>query len=472
MNRNKELAKNTIIIALGKICTQFVTFLLLPVYTRFLTTDEYGTIDLVITCTNLISPILSLQLERSVFRFLVDTRHDEDLQKEIISTAFGAIIPSILLTLAILPIIGTIFNIQYWIYILFIIITSILANIALQIPRGLGKNIHFSIGSALVGISNALIGILSVTILGWGIRGVLFANIISHIIGIIYIFFSLSLAKKVKLSRRNKTTLKKLLRFSLPMIPSDICYWIINASDRLLIFLFLGNSMNGIYATATKFPALIITAYNVFNMSWMETVSAHAKDDDASEYLSKVFNEIVKLSGSLCLVANAIIAIVFNIIVGESFANSYQYIAILIFGSFFNIVVGALSALYFGYKKTTEIAKTNALAAILNILINFALIHVIGVWAAVISTVVAYIVVAVYRLINIQKAVTLRPKILDFFIISLAFIPNMLLYQNSNIWAKIANLAFSCIFALIYNRHFLISISAKTIKKLKKGTSE
>lgn len=469
MNRNKELVKNTFIIALGKICTQFVTFLLLPIYTRFLTTDEYGTIDLVITCTNLISPILSLQLERSVFRFLVNARQNKDIQKKIISTSFGAIIPSILLVLIIVPIIGTFFNIQYWEYILLIIITSIIANISLQIPRGLGKNTHFSIGSALIGISNALISILSVTILGWGIEGVLLANIISHIIGIIYLFFSLNVAKRIQISRRDKATLKELLKFSLPMIPSDICYWIINASDRLLIFLFLGNSMNGIYAAATKFPAIIITAYNVFNMSWMETVSAHSEDKDAPVYLSKVFNEIVKLSGSLCIAVNSIIAILFNSIVGESFADSYQYVAILVFGSFFNIIIGALSALYFGYKKTSEIAKTNALAAIINIILNFAFIHIIGIWAAVISTVIAYIVVTIYRLINIQKVVALKPEITNFIIISIAFGFNILLYQNSNILAKVANLVLSCIFVLIYNRNLILSISVKMNKRLKKG---
>ena len=47
MNRKKELLKNTMIITIGKVCTQLITFFLLPLYTNFLTTLEYGKIDLI-----------------------------------------------------------------------------------------------------------------------------------------------------------------------------------------------------------------------------------------------------------------------------------------------------------------------------------------------------------------------------------------------------------------------------------------
>lgn len=465
MSRNRELIKNTIIIALGKICTQFVTFFLLPVYTRFLSTAEYGTLDLVLTCTNLVSPILSLQLERSVFRFLIDARKDDRLQKTIVSTAFGAIVPSIILLSIIMPVLAILFNIQYWEYILAIIIASILSNIALQIPRGMGHNIHYSIGSAIDGVSNALISILSVTVFGLGIRGILIANIISHILSFIYISISMGLFSKVRLSSRNKTTLKKLLKFSIPMIPNDICYWIISASDRILIFFLINEEANGVYATATKFPALIVSAYNIFNMSWMETVSAHINDHDAADYLSATFNEIVRASGGFCLVVGALFLILFDVVIGESFADSYQYITALVFGSFFSIIVGALSALYFGYKKTVEIAKTNALAAAVNIIINITLIWFIGIWAAVISTIIAYAVVAIYRVIDISKVISLKIRVFDFVAIIIVFTASVLLLHDSNSILRFAYLGAVSLFAAILNRGLIIRI----VSIIKKG---
>ena len=49
MNREKTLVKNTLIITIGKICTQLITFLLLPLYTGILSTEEYGVVDLLNT---------------------------------------------------------------------------------------------------------------------------------------------------------------------------------------------------------------------------------------------------------------------------------------------------------------------------------------------------------------------------------------------------------------------------------------
>ena len=88
MNKKKELAKNTIIIFLGKVCTQLISFLLLPLYTSYLITEEYGFVDLVTTYVTLIVPIITMELEMSVFRYLVDCRKDKDEKKRVFSNNF------------------------------------------------------------------------------------------------------------------------------------------------------------------------------------------------------------------------------------------------------------------------------------------------------------------------------------------------------------------------------------------------
>ena len=92
MDRGKELAKNTVIIAVGKISTQFISFFLLPLYTAMLSTDEYGTVDVFNTCVALLLPVMTLQIEQGVFRYMVDVRGEKDRQQELISSALGFII--------------------------------------------------------------------------------------------------------------------------------------------------------------------------------------------------------------------------------------------------------------------------------------------------------------------------------------------------------------------------------------------
>ena len=74
MDKKKQLAKNTIIIFFGRVCTQLISFFLLPLYTSYLKTSEYGIVDLIQTYVTLLVPIITLELEMSIFRYLIDSR--------------------------------------------------------------------------------------------------------------------------------------------------------------------------------------------------------------------------------------------------------------------------------------------------------------------------------------------------------------------------------------------------------------
>ena len=81
MSRRKEIVKNTAILTIGKMCTQFVSFLLLPLYTALLSTEEYGIVDLFTTYMALILPLVCWQLDQGIFLFMIDCREDETKTK-------------------------------------------------------------------------------------------------------------------------------------------------------------------------------------------------------------------------------------------------------------------------------------------------------------------------------------------------------------------------------------------------------
>ena len=97
MNKKKQLAKNTLIIFMGKVCTQLISFLLLPLYTGCLSTKEYGLVDLIQTYVTLLVPIITLELEMSVFRYLIDSRGKEQDNKKVLSNNFAVLIFGLLI---------------------------------------------------------------------------------------------------------------------------------------------------------------------------------------------------------------------------------------------------------------------------------------------------------------------------------------------------------------------------------------
>ena len=111
-NRGKELVLNTIIIGIGKFSTQIISFLLLPLYTSILTTEEYGTSDLIITISTFVLPLITLLMEEAMFRFLIDCKNEEDKKSVISQTIIYCVISSII-ALLIAIVIGKIFHVNY-----------------------------------------------------------------------------------------------------------------------------------------------------------------------------------------------------------------------------------------------------------------------------------------------------------------------------------------------------------------------
>lgn len=90
--KEKQLIKNTIIVGVGKVCTQFISFFLLPLYTSLLSAEEYGIVDLLNTYVALLIPIFFFQSDQAVFRFLIDVRDQEEEKKNILTNcAFATI---------------------------------------------------------------------------------------------------------------------------------------------------------------------------------------------------------------------------------------------------------------------------------------------------------------------------------------------------------------------------------------------
>lgn len=86
MGRRKELAKNTAILTVGRVCTQCINFLLLPFYTAMLSTGAYGTFDLMLTYSMLLLPLVGWQLHQGLFRFMLDDRQNTARHTVLFST--------------------------------------------------------------------------------------------------------------------------------------------------------------------------------------------------------------------------------------------------------------------------------------------------------------------------------------------------------------------------------------------------
>ena len=468
MSKGKDLAKNTAIVSIGKICTQLITFFLLPVYTAVLSNEEYGVVDLLNTLTSLLLPIVTLQIEQGIFRYLIDCRENNEKQIKLITTIIRFMIIQSIACIVIFLCVSPFIHNEYKYFLMANLLMGIFSSLLLQICRGLGDNATYAIGSFITGAFTVVLNVIFIVAFRWGAYGMLGATAISNFICAVYIFLKRKIYKYIKLKQFDKKILKEIIKYSVPLIPNMISWWIVSASDRTIISAVIGIAQNGIYSAANKFSGVFTTLYSVFHLTWTESASININSEDRDEFFSKILDFVIRFFGCLCLGTIAVMPFVFNILINEKFAEAYYQIPILILGSVFNILVSFVGSIYVAKKLTKEIAKTSIISAVINIFVNIVLIKSIGLYAASISTVIAYALMFIYRWIDVKKYVKFNVNKILMFALTIMYGVTIFTYYLKNTMISVVVLVIVVVFAIITNLNSVSYLKQIVKDKIKK----
>lgn len=457
MSRSKELIFNTTIIGIGRISTQLVSFFLLPLYTSILTTEEYGTYDLFVTISTFLIPVITLLMEESMFRFLIDCKNDNE-KKEIISQTVIYTTVSTIIFSIIIFIISRFITIPYCNLFILYLISSILVGVRNALTRGLGKIKLYSVSNFITSLMNIILNILFIAWLKKGVAGLLLANIITNLITSLIILIKLQVHKYISIRLYNKNKMKEMIKYSVPLVPNSVSWTIINLSDRLVITSMLGSAENGVYSISNKFPNLMNTIYSFFYMAWKESAAKTLQDNDTDKFYNNVYRCLKDFMWAIVVGMISVMPFVFNLIIKNDFIEAYLYIPILIVSMYFSNISGFYGGIFSAYKDTKIMGSTTIVSAILNLVINIALIKFIGIWAAAISTLISTLVVYLYRKVKIKKYIMLEEDKRKFILSWIALFISAIIYYIDNLPLRILLLIVIILYCIIINRAILDTV--------------
>lgn len=466
MSREKDLLKNTFILGIGYAVPALVSFLVLPLYTAYLTKAEYGTYDLITILLALMMPIITLQIKSSVFRYLIESRNNEAERKHYISTAyvFTVIISflSLLLLFMILPGIQRFTKALICIY----IFQEVIMDLSKQTARGLGL-LNKYISS--ITINSVLLLVFTYVLLSnmrTGLNGVLLALNGALVAANVYAFVTLGLKTYLSFHSFRAAHLKRMLSFSAPMVPNSISLWVVKLSDRLVVTFFMGLEANAVYSVANKIPSLLSQIVGVFNLSWQENASLAVNDKDVADYYSDINQRTIDFLIGVAAILIALMPFLFHILIKGSYDGAYNQMPILICGIFFSCLSSCYGSIYIALKKTKFIGITSVIGAILNLVINVLFINKIGLYAASASTVISYCIIYFCRVIQLKKYIPIRLNWKRNFISFAALLLVCAIYYLRNPLGNIIVLVISSGLFIILNKEICKSIIDNCLKKL------
>ena len=432
MSRKSMLVKNTAIILFGKVCTQLISYLLLPMYTTVLSTEEYGTVDLLITYVALIAPIITLQMESAAFRFLVDVRDDKESISRTITNSIACLCVPLCIFLAICGIVNCIIDYAY------------------------------ALPFAVCVIANALIVVFPL-----GVTGMLWATALAQLLGAVCVAAKIRILDYIDKKLISKAVIREMSRYSLPLLPNSLSWWIISVSDRTIVTFFIGAEANGILAVATKLATIVVNVFAVFNLSWTESVAVHIHDKDGAAYISEISNQCFQLFGSCGLALIMGCSVFFRYLVGPDFQGAYNLVPLLVIGGVLNVLQSLYGIIYIGLKDTRQVSHSSMMAAAINITIDLLLIKAVELYAAPISTICAMLFLSISRYIDVNRIIRVRLNMRCVAVLAAGYVITYAVYWRRETVLGLIWLVASLAFCVVWNRKILYDCAAAIKEKLK-----
>ena len=405
MNRTKYLMKNTVVFAIGNIGSKLINFFLIPLYTNYLTTDQYGITDLIFTVCSIALPVIILNINEAIMRFCLDQKTDRN---RVMSVGIAVILLSFLLAVPLCFAASLYTKIaEYRLYIYLYLVTYGICEVNVFYLRGNEQVLAFSVSNMLRTFFIALFNILFLVVLRRGIPGYLLAFIIANALTAMYAFITGKIWRVFPRFRFDRELFSQMVRYSFPLIPNSFMWWIIDSSDRIMIVAMVGAAVSGIYAVSSKITALISFISTIFNQAYMYSAVHEEDSEDRGVFHNRILDTLFAAVTAAGILVLTLIKPFMRVYVSAEFYSAWKYAPPLIIGTSILVLATFLSVFYTVNKDSMGFLKSASIGAALNIVLNLTLIPLIGALGAAIATCASYIAVFVFRSIDTKKYVEL-----------------------------------------------------------------
>ena len=404
MNRKKKLLSNMGVLAFGTFGSKIVVFLLMPFYTAWLSTEQYGAAELISSTANLLIPLACVGIANGIFRFAAERESDK---RAVFSTSLALLGIGSLVFLALSPLLCLIGPIKgsVWLVIAYVLSAN-LQSVCAQYVRAVDRTTLFSVQGILNTLLTVLFNVLFLAVWDMGVLGYVLSVIVGNLLTALFLAIAARLWLVFSVRAISRRMMRELLVFSLPMIPTTVCWLITDLSDRYMVNYFCGGAVNGIYSAAYKLPTVVTLVSGIFMQAWQLSAVAESSDEEGCRsFYSEVFRGFLSVTaiGGVWLVL--LVKPLSEILLNRAYFDAWRYMPTLLCAAVIEAIVAFLATVYMVKKKSMHSFLTAMIGACLNLLLNLCLIPEWGALGAAVATLTAYVAVWITRMIDAPRMI-------------------------------------------------------------------
>ncbi|MDT1944026.1 lipopolysaccharide biosynthesis protein [Carnobacterium maltaromaticum] len=257
--------------------------------------------------------------------------------------------------------------------------------------------------------------------------------IIATLASVLFLVLNIQITKCFALSKIDTEVIKKLLTFSIPLMPNAMMWWVVNASNRYFILFFIGTSVNGLFAVANKIPSLLSIIQSIFFQAWQMSAIEEFDSGDKSKFYSNIFEifSVIMIIGTSFILV--ILKRIMYYLVAPNFFSSWELVPFLLMGILFSSFSSFLGTNYIAAKKTKGVLKTSLVGAIVNVVCCFIFIPWIGANGAGIATMISFFSIWIIRYFDTKKFIKMEINFKKLLINSTIIFTQIFILYNTTI---------------------------------------
>lgn len=397
------LIKNTGILAIGSFSSKILVLLLVPLYTAVLTTEEYGSYDIIYSTVSLLAPVLTLNIADAMMRFPMDEGADVPRIARIglaVTLASGIVV----LAAQLVP------NAPWqslagigWLVPLYVSM-ALYQSLSL-LARGLERMKDIAIAGVA---SSAVLVALNIALLlfaDWGLDGYFAANVAAMFLPALWLTWRIRREIFAPSQGGSAGLLTQMVRYSLPISTAAIGWWLIGTSDRYIVTAICGVDANGLYSVAYRIPSILSTVSGIFIQAWQVSAIKGFDPKDSDGFLRRTFSSAEAVVVLLCSVLIPLSPAIALVMFSGDFYAAWVYVPPLLVYAALNAMGGMWGPFFSAAYDPAPMAWSTFLGGVVNVVAGIPLVTVFGVQGACVSSVLAGFVNWGFRALRARRHV-------------------------------------------------------------------
>jgi O-antigen/teichoic acid export membrane protein len=391
----KSLSKQSVIFGIGGVLNQFVGVLLIPIYTSYLSPEDYGVVQLLIVTAGFLNIVAQLGLASAIFK---SSLYDDAKNTRLVySTAFYTLAISALLiglvgTVVAPPISALLFGTSAYTRLVWIMLATVALDTVVVVPmarlRIERRALHYSLVTFSSFFLRLLLNIIFIVLLGRGPTGLIEANALQSLV---FVFIYFLLIRDQLVLDFSVREFSELIGFGLPLVPALIFSRILSMSDRYILNHYADLTEVGLYSLGYRIASVLFLIVSAFQTAWPAIFFSAGRMQYAKQFYARVMTYFTLISSYLALGLSVLAEDIIRILGSEMYYPAHKVVPLV---SLSYIFYGAYFVASTGIQlknKTHYVAYVTAIAAALQIGLNLLLIPRLGMMGAALNTAISYL---------------------------------------------------------------------------------